>query len=231
MLLPSAASVAFLASHALFSNNTTVESITTTPLSEQDTAIEVVSSTKLNTECAPILGPMDDIDVTLLEMIFNGSVNGTNYAQWLVNYASQLTRQIDNIASQALVDFDGQYTTAFDTIDVTGVLGLAYAAPMYSCFLSSLWDEALPDPSSSAKKGTPSQRRKARLMVLFEKRNDNNGDYNLAELLIRETEDLLTEVSAVISSQFADPHDYTSLFSTLDVSHLISLAFPGPVPV
>ena len=68
-------------------------------------------------------------------------------------------------------------------------------------------------------------------MVLFEKRNDNNGDYNLAELLIRETEDLLTEVSAVISSQLADPHDYTSLFSTLDVSHLISLAFPGPVPV
>ena len=152
MLLPSAASVAFPASHALFSNNTTVESITTTPLSEQDTAIEVVSSTKLNTECAPILGPMGYIDVTLLEMIFNGSVNGTNYAQWLVNYASQLTRQIDNIASQALVDFDGQYTTAFDTIDVTGVLGSAYAAPMYSCFLSSLWDEALPDPSSSAKK-------------------------------------------------------------------------------
>ena len=230
MLLPSAAGVTLLASHALLSNDTAVESITTTPHSEQAIASEVVSSANLNTDCTPVLGPMDEMDDALLEIVFNDTIDGTTYAQWLVNYASQLTSQSDNVASQALADPDG-YTTALDTADVTGILGLAYAAPMYSCFLSSLWDEALSDPNASAKEGTQSQRMKARLMVLFEKRNDNNGDYNLAELLVRETEDLLTEVNAVISSQFADPHDYTSLFSTLDVSHLISLAFPGPVHV
>ena len=230
MLFPSAASATFLASHALLSNNTSVESVTTAPLLEQDTASEVVSSTNLNTDCTPVLGPMDDIDVALLEMIFNGSVKGTNYAQWIVNYASQLTSQIDNVASQAMIDPDG-YTTALDTIDVTGVLSLAYAAPMYSCFLSSLWDEASPDPSASVKEATLSQLRKTRLMVLFEKRNDNNGDYNLAELLVRETENLLTEMNTVICSQLADPYDYTSLFTRLNVDHLISMAFPGPAHI
>ena len=156
-------------------------------------------------------GPMNDVDVALLEIVFNDTVNGTTYAQWRGNYASQLTRQIDNVASQAMADSDG-YTTALDTIDVVGVFGLAYAAPMYSYYPSSLWDEALSDPSASTKEGTPAQRRKARLMVLFEKRSDNNGDYNLAELLVHETEDLLTEVNAAISSQLDDPHDYTSLF-------------------
>ena len=228
MLFPSAASVTLLASHALLSNNTAVESVAISSLSEQTTATEVVSSTNLNTDCTPVLGPMSDVDVALLEIVFNDTVNGTTYAQWLVNYASQLTSQIGNVASQAKADPDG-YTTALDTVDVVGILGLAYAAPMYSCYLSSLWDEALSDPSAPAKEGTPSQRRKARLMVLFEKRNDNNGDYNLAELLVRETEDLLTEVNAVISSQLDDPQDYTSMFSTLAVRQLISIAFPGPV--
>ena len=80
------------------------------------------------------------------------------------------------------------------------------------------------------KEGTQSQRMKARLMVLFEKRNDNNGDYNLAELLVHRLENLLTEMNSVICSQLADPYDYTSLFTRLDVDHLISMAFPRPSP-
>ena len=223
MLLPSAANVTLLASHVLFTNDTTVESVTTTPLSEQSVTTETVSSTNLNTECTPVLAPIDEEDASMLDIIFTDTVNGTTYAQWLVNYASQLTRQIDNVASQALAGSDGQYTTAFDTIDVTGILGLAYAAPMYSCFLSSLWDGAMPDPS------TPSQRKKAKLMVLFERRNDSNGDYNLAEILVRETENLLAEMNSVIAGQLTDPDGYTSLFTTLDVRHLISIAYPGPV--
>ena len=228
MLLPSAKSITLLSSLVLFASNTIAKSVTAPPLLGQTIATEAVSSTSLNTDCTPMLGPVDNRERTLLEVIFSGSINGTTYAQWLVNYASQLTSQIDNVASQALVDSDGRYTTAFHTIDVAGILGLASAAPMYSCFLSSLWDEALPGSSSHAVMRYHPWRRKAKLMVLFEKRNDNNGDYNLAELLVRETEDLLTEVNAVISSQLADPSGYTSLFSRLEVRQLISIAFPGP---
>ena len=107
MLFPSATSVTLLASHALLSNNTAVESVAISSLSEQTTATEVVSSTNLNTDCTPVLGPMNDVDVALLEIVFNDTVNGTTYAQWLVNYASQLTSQIGNVASQAKADPDG----------------------------------------------------------------------------------------------------------------------------
>ena len=41
---------------------------------------------------------MSGEDVALLEVIFSGTPDGTTYAQWLVNYASQLTRQIDSVA-------------------------------------------------------------------------------------------------------------------------------------
>ena len=229
MLLPSAASVTLLASYVLSANSNIVKSVTTTSLSGQAVTTETVSSTKLNTDCTPVLGPMDDRDVALLEVIFSGTIDGTTYAQWLVNYASQLTRQIDDVASQALVDTDERYTTAFNTIDVAGILGLAYAAPMYSCFLSSLWNETFPDSHTFAGIEYLPRRKKAKLMVLFEKRNDNNGDYNLAEILVRETEDLLAEMNSVIAAQLTDPQGYTSLFSTLDVRQLLSIALPGPV--
>ena len=87
----------------------------------------------LNTACSVVLGPMSGEDVALLEVIFSGTIDGTTYVQWLVNYTSQLTRQIDNVAAQALADSGRQYTTAFNTIDITGILGLASAAPMYTC--------------------------------------------------------------------------------------------------
>ena len=83
----------------------------------------------LNTACSVVLGPMSGEDVALLEVIFNSGIDGTTYAQWLVNYASQLTRQIDNVAAEALADSGRQYTTAFNTIDITGILGFESAAP------------------------------------------------------------------------------------------------------
>ena len=162
-----------------------LKNVTTTPLSGQAVTTETVSSTKLNTDCTPVLGQMDDRDVALLEVIFSGTIDGTTYAQWLVNYASQLLAQVDNVASQALVETDERYTTAFNTIDVAGILDLASAAPMYTCFLSSLWNETFPDSHTFAGIKYLPRRKKAKLMVLFEKRNDNNGDYNLAEILVR----------------------------------------------
>ena len=183
----------------------------------------------VNTACSVVLGPMSGEDVALLEVIFSGTIDGTTYAQWLVNYASQLTRQIDNVAAQALADSGRQYTTAFNSIDVTGILGLASAAPMYTCYLSSLWAEALRNPSAYARRDIPTQDEKTKLIVLFERRNDNSGNYNLAELLVDETDDLISEMYAVICGQIANPSNYANLFTRLDVKQLLSLASVAPV--
>ena len=43
-----------------------------------------------------------------------------------------------------------------------------------------------------------------------------------------ETQDLLAEMNSVIAAQLTDPQGYTSLFTTLDVRQLLSIAFPGP---
>ena len=178
--------------------------------------------TPLDTNCPDQGPPLNDEERIMLDVIFNSGIGGTTYAQWLVNYASQLTHQVDNVASQAMADPNGQYTTAFDTIDITGILGLAYAAPMYTCFLSSLWAEALSNPQQYAKRDIPSQDEKTKLIVLFERRNDNNGDYNLAEILVRETENLLAEMNSVIAGQPLD-------LEGLNGRHLLAVALNAPI--
>ena len=196
---------------------------------QTSTNVPTAPAGSLNTACSVVLGPMSGEDVALLEVIFSGTIDGTTYAQWLVNYASQLTRQIDNVAAQALADSGRQYTTAFDTIDVTGILGLASAAPMYTCYLSSLWDEALRNPQQYAKRAAPTQDEKTKPIVLFERRDDNTGGYNLAELLVDETDDLIAEMNSVIGGQIANPSNYANLFTRLDVRQLLSLASEAPV--
>ena len=205
--------------------------ITTPSASQPQTSANVPTAPagSLNTACSVVLGPLSGEDVALLEVIFSGTIDGTTYAQWLVNYASQLTRQIDNVAAEALVDSGRQYTTAFDTIDITGILGLASAAPMYTCYLSSLWAEALRNPSAYAKRDVPTQDEKTKLIVLFERRDDNSGGYDLAELLVDETDDLIAEMNSVIGGQIADPSNYANLFTRLDVRQLLSLASEAPV--
>ena len=176
--------------------------VTTTSdaVSQAQTSADVPTSPagSLNTACSVVLGPMSGEDVALLEVIFSGTIDGTTYAQWLVNYASQLTRQIDDVAAQALADSGRQYTTAFNTIDITGILGLASAAPMYTCYLSSLWAEALSNPQQYAKGDISTQDEKAKLIVLFERRDDNSGSYDLAELLVDEIDYLIAQMNFVI---------------------------------
>ena len=201
----------------------------TAPQPQTSANVPTAPAGSLNTACSVVLGPMSGEDVALLEVIFSGTIDGTTYAQWLVNYASQLTRQIDNVAAQALADSGRQYTTAFDTIDVTGILGLASAAPMYTCYLSSLWAEALRNPQQYAKRAAPTQDEKTKLIVLFERRDDNTGGYNLAELLVDETDDLIAEMNSVIGGQIANPSNYANLFTRLDVRQLLSLASEAPV--
>ena len=180
------------------------------------------NDTPLSTNCPDQGLPLNDGDRLMIDVIFNSGIDGTTYAQWLVNYASQLLAQVDNVAVHAMVDPNGQYTSAFDFINISGILGLASAAPMYSCFLSSLWDEALRNPSTYAKRDIPTQDEKTKLIVLFERRSDSNGDYNLAELLVDETSNLLAEMNSVIAGQPLD-------LERLDGRHLLVVALNAPI--
>ena len=100
---------------------------------------------------------------------------------------------------------------------------------MYTCYLSSLWAEALRKPQQYAKRDIPTQDEKTKLIVLFERRDDNNGNYDLAELLVDETDDLVSEMNSVIGGQIANPSNYANLFTRLDVRQLWSLASVAPV--
>ena len=128
-----------------------------------------------------------------------------------------------------MADSGRQYTTAFDTIDVTGILGLASAAPMYTCYLSSLWAEALSNPQQYAKRDIPTQDEKTKLIVLFERRDDNSGSYDLAELLVDEIDYLIAQMNFVICDKIDNQSNYADLFTGLDVGLLMSLASEAPV--
>ena len=189
---------------------------------EMMTPSSCCGDTSLDTNC-PVSGlPLSDDEKTMIDVIFKSGIDGTTYAQWLVNYASQLLAQVDELASYAMIDHTGQYTCAFDFINISGILGLASAAPMYDCFLSSLWAEALRNPSAYAKGDIPTQDEKTKLIVLFERRSDSNGDYNLAELLFDETDNLLAEMKSVIAGQPLD-------LEMLNGGHLLAVALNAPI--
>ena len=103
-----------------------------------------------------------------LAVLFGDSSGSTTFADYVVSYASQLVAQIADVANIAVGDNDFAFTTAFDSVDIPGVLGLASAAPIYTCFLSTLWAQALSNPQQYAKRAIPSQDEKIKLIVLFE---------------------------------------------------------------
>ena len=122
------------------------------------------------------------------------------------------------------------FTTAFNTIDIPGILGLASAAPIYTCFLSSLWAEALSNPQQYAKRAVPTQDEKIKLIVLFEKRENSGMDFDYAELLVDETNDLIAEVQNVSAAAAnGDLDAYASLFANVDVLYFLSIATEAPI--
>ena len=151
-----------------------------------------------------------------------------------MSYASQLVAQIADVANIAVGDNDFAFTTAFDTIDVPGVLGLASAAPIYTCFLSTLWAQALSNPQQYAKRAVPSQDDKIKLIVLFEKRATDGMQFDYAELLVDDTNNLIADVQSVAGAAGAaavggDLGAYASLFANVDVAQFLSIATEAPI--
>ena len=165
-----------------------------------------------------------------MQVLFSDRAGASAFADYVVSYASQLVAQISDVANIAVGDNNYAFTTAFDTIDIPGILGLASAAPIYTCFLSSLWAEALSNPQQYAKRAVPTQDEKIKLIVLFEKRENSGMDFDYAELLVDETNDLIAEVQNVSAAAAnGDLAAYASLFANVDVPYFLSIATEAPI--
>ena len=182
------------------------------------------------TYCEVVRGPLTPEEEVQLQVLFSDRAGASAFADYVVSYASQLVAQIAGVANIAVGDNNYAFTTAFNTIDIPGILGLASAAPIYTCFLSSLWAQALSDPQQYAKRAVPTQDEKIKLIVLFEKRENSGMDFDYAELLVDETNDLITEVQNVSAAAAnGDLGAYASLFANVDVPYFLSIATEAPI--
>ena len=124
------------------------------------------------------------------------------------------------------------FTSLFTEVDITGILGLASAAPVYTCFLSSIWandmNSVLGQPF---KRDIPSEEEAKKLILLFSRHEDGGNGYDLVELLIDETEELINEVQQVVGAGEGvfNATGSGSVFSRLNVQHLLAVARDAPV--
>ena len=170
-----------------------------------------------------------------LGVLFGDGKAGSSFADYVVSYASELVAQVAGVANIAIGADGYAFTDAFDIIDIPGVLGLASAASVYTCFLSTLWAQALSNPQQYAKDGSPVDNDKIKLTVLFEKRlaEGLELEFNYAEFLVADTGYLLREVKRVsnVIKAAADDSlaDYIHLYDNLDVVQLLSMASQAPI--
>ena len=214
----------------------TTESTSESTTSEESSTPGTISSptapapTANPTYCEVVRGPLTPEEEVQLKVLFSDRAGASAFADYVVSYASQLVAQISDVANIAVGDNNYAFTTAFDTIDIPGILGLASAAPIYTCFLSSLWAEALSNPQQYAKRAVPTQDDKIKLIVLFEKRENSGMDFDYAELLVDETNDLIAEVQNVSAAAAnGDLGAYASLFANVDVPYFLSIATEAPI--
>ena len=186
--------------------------------------------TSYPTYCEVVRGPLTPEEEVQLQVLFSDRAGASAFADYVVSYASQLVAQIADVANIAVGDNDYAFTTAFNTIDIPGILGLASAAPIYTCFLSVLWVQALSKPQQYAKRAVPTQDEKIKLIVLFEKRENSGMDFDYAELLVDETNDLIAEIQNVSAAAAnGDLNAYASLFANVDVPYFLSIATEAPI--
>ena len=209
------------------SSTTSEESSSTSGTATSPTASAPTSNP---TYCEIVRGPLTPEEEVQLQVLFSNREGASAFADYVVSYASQLVAQIVDVANIAIEDNDYAFTTAFENVDYPGILGLASAAPLYTCFLSSLWAVALSNPQQYVKRAVPSQDEKIKLIVLFEKHENADIQFDYAELLVDETNDLIAEVQNVSAAAAnGDLGAYASLFANVDVPYFLSIATEAPV--
>ena len=73
-----------------------------------------------------------------MQVLFSDREGASAFADYAVSHASRLIAQTAEVANIAVGDNNYTFTTAFDSIGISGVLGLAYAALIFTCFPSIL---------------------------------------------------------------------------------------------
>ena len=153
----------------------------------------------------------------MLAAIFGaGAEEGMTYADWLLRYGTLLLRQIDDISESALADDNNDFTSALETAYTTGILALARAAPVYSCYLAA-------DPRYVISANESQALQREQLVVLFEKHEHGDDVYNYADLLIDEARDMLLQVNEAVSVAITNS-GFVSMFPELNAAFLISFA-------
>ena len=171
--------------------------------------------------------PLSTSELVLLEVLFDERVpeTQTTYADWLIAYLSKLTSDIYAISNDAINLGGLSFTSSLESVDASGILKLASDAPLYTCYLSSIFEDAISTPYTIPNGLTPEENGK--LVALFEKRGDtSNYGYNLADdidtLVSR-----MHKVAEVVAT--ATDLSYTSYFSLLDFQELFSIASDAPI--
>ena len=215
-------------SHSVSSSQSKTESTTK---SESSHTSSSTKPTTYQTACTPVLGYSTPEDKIKLEVLFRDDVPGqgsTTFADYLVKYFDGILNQVESISNDAMNLGDDALRSALQSADAEGILDLASAAPMYSCYLSSVFAGAASNATLLAR--DPTAQQMAELIALFEKRENNGTPFNYAGILIDETEQLFSDVQSVASAALtATNMDYTTLFNNLDVNQLLSLASEAPI--
>ena len=176
--------------------------------------------------CEAVKSPPSPDEETLLKILFGGTMNGYTFTDYVIWNAEGLLTQISYVLEMDYPVGDQDVVTNFSTLGYSGILALASAAPMYTCFLSSLWAEALAHPQQYAKRDEPSQDEKIKLIVLFEKHIDDDGEgFAYADLLVEETNKLLRDLREVsgAAANNTDVSNYAAIFDNLDVQQFLSM--------
>ena len=178
--------------------------------------------------CDVQIPAVDDEQKVLLNVLFQSDDSGTTFAEHVAKYADELISQIWMISNDALNLGGLTFTSLFTEVDFTGILGLASAAPMYTCMLSSLWAEALSNPQQYAKRDVPTDDEKTKLIVLFQKHEDGGNGYDLVELIVDETNQMISQINDALPVA-ATNTDFITAFPQLDVRQLLSVVSDAPI--
>ena len=176
--------------------------------------------------CEAVKSPPGLDEETLLRILFGGTMNGYTFTDYVIWNAEGLLIHISYVLEMDYPIGDQDVVTNFSTLGHSGILALTSAAPMYTCFLSSLWAEALAHPQQYAKRDEPSQDEKVKLIVLFEKHIADDGEeFAYADLLVEETNELLRDLKEVsgAATNDTDVSNYTAIFDDLNVQQFLPL--------
>lgn len=171
-------------------------------------------------------------DSIALGMLFTHppGLGGELFAEFLLQHGPEFVSQLSSISSEAITGTGDQYTTGFKDLYLNNIMGLASAAPVYSCFLSSLFSSALEASAEEIRTATPTfppdltPEIQVKLRVLFEKHMYGDSPFNYAGLLIDETDELISQVSSILKDARTNSNFVTG-YSTLYADFLLSYAY------